>query len=77
MEEFDFLYGPMLAKHSLKHTDNLRKTIQVTAMSAVEACGLSKLCIQVFKEMGTEDCFNQDALILLYHEPAKGHCSMR
>ena len=28
-------------------------------MPAVEACGLSKLCIQVFKKMRAEDCFDQ------------------
>ena len=49
----------MLAEHILKHTDNLSKTIQATAMPAVEACGLSKLCLQMFKKMRTEDCFNQ------------------
>ena len=47
MKEFDFLLGLMLAEHILKHTDNLSKTIHTTAMPAVEARGLSKLCIQV------------------------------
>ena len=49
----------MLAGHILKHIDNLSKTIQATAIPAVEACGLSKLWIQVFKKMRTEDCFDQ------------------
>ena len=59
MKEYDFLFSLMLAERILKHTDNLSKTIQATTMSAVEACGLSKLCIQVFKKMRTEDCIDQ------------------
>ena len=59
MKEFDFLFGLMFAERFLKHIDNLSKTIQATAMPVVEACGLSKLCIQVLKKMRTEDCFDQ------------------
>ena len=59
MKEFDFLFGLMLAERILKHTDNLSKTIQATTMPAVEARGLSKLCIQLFKKIRTEDCFDQ------------------
>ena len=59
MKELDFLFGLVFSERILKHTDNLSKTIQATTMPAVEACGLSKLCIQVFKKMRTEGCFDQ------------------
>ena len=59
MKEFDFLFGLMLAEHILKHTDNLSKIIQATALPAVEARGLSTLCIEVFKKIRTEDYFDQ------------------
>ena len=35
LKEFDFLFGLMLAERILKHTDNLSKTIQATAMKRV------------------------------------------
>ena len=59
MNKFDFLFGLMVAKHILKHTNNFSKTIQAFTMPAVEARGLSKLCIQVFKKMRIQDCFDQ------------------
>ena len=55
-KEFDFLFGLMLAERIL---DNLSKTIQATIMPAVEARRLSKLCIEVFKKIRTEGCFDQ------------------
>ena len=86
MKEFDFPFGLVPAERILKHTDNLSKTIQATTMPAVEARGLSKLCIQVFEKMRTEDCFGNYQSqpnvcwmlkILLYHDPTKGRCSMK
>ena len=51
MKDFDFLFGLLLGERILKHTDNLSKTLQATAMSAVEAYSVAKLCIDVFKKI--------------------------
>ena len=37
MKDFDFLFGILLGYRILKHTQNLSKALQATAMSAVEA----------------------------------------
>ena len=50
MKDFDFLFGLLLGERILKHIDNLSKTLQATAMSAVEAHRVAKLCIDVFKK---------------------------
>ena len=45
-------YAPvMLAECLLKHCDNLSKTMQSTAIPAVEARRLSKLCVAVLQKM--------------------------
>jgi len=59
MKDFDFLFGIMLAERILKHTDNLSKTLQATAMSAVEAWDISKLCVGVFKKLRSDCSFDQ------------------
>ena len=59
MKEFDFLFCLLLAERILKHTDNLSKTIQATSMPAVEGRRLSQLCIEVFKKVRTDECFDQ------------------
>ena len=41
----------MLAEHLLKHTDNFSKTMQSTAIPAVEAHQLSELCVAVLQKM--------------------------
>jgi len=46
----------VLAERILKHTDNLSKTLQATAMSEMEAC---KLCVDVFKKIQTDNSFDQ------------------
>ena len=58
MKDFDFLFGLLLGERILKHTDNLSKTLQATAMSAVEAYGVAKLCTDVFKKIRTDDNFD-------------------
>ena len=58
MKDFDFLYGLLLSERILKHTDNLSKTLQATAMSAVEAYGVAKLCIDVFKKIRTDEDYD-------------------
>ena len=58
MKDFDFLFGLLLGERILKHTDNLSKTLQATAMSAVEAYSVVKLCIDVFKKIRTVDDFD-------------------
>ena len=58
MKDFDFLFGLLLGEQILKHTDNLSKTLQATAMSAVEAYSVAKLCIDVFKKIQTDDDFD-------------------
>jgi len=50
MKDFDFLFGLLLSVRILKHTDNLSKTLQATVMSAVEAYGVAKLCIDVLRK---------------------------
>ena len=51
MKNFDFMFGLLLGERIPKHTDNLSKTLQATAMSAVEAYSVAKLCIDVFKKI--------------------------
>ena len=58
MKDFDFLFGLLLGERILKHTDNLSKTLQATAMSAVEAHSVAKLCIDVFKKIRTDGDFD-------------------
>ena len=58
MKDFDFLFGLLLGERILKHTNNLSKTLQATAMSAVEAYSVAKLCIEVFKKIRTDDDFD-------------------
>ena len=58
MKEFDFLFGLLLGEQILKHTNNLSKTLQATAMSAAEAYRVAKLCIDVFKKIRTDDDFD-------------------
>ena len=43
VKEFDFLFGLMLAKKLLMHSDNFSRTIQATCMPAIEAHRLSGL----------------------------------
>ena len=49
MKSFNFLHGLMLAERTLKHMDNLSKTLQHSAMSAVEAHSISQLSIGVLQ----------------------------
>lgn len=58
MKDFDFCLA-LLGEQILKHTDNLSKTLQATAMSAVEAYSVSKLCMfsRKFKHMMILTCF--------------------
>ena len=58
MKDFDFLFGLLLGEQILKHTDNLSKTLQATAMSAVEAYSVAKLRTGVFKKIWTDDDFD-------------------
>ena len=58
MKEFDFLFCLLLSERILKHTDNLSKTIQATAMPAVEGHRLSQLCIEVLRKLRTDECFD-------------------
>jgi len=55
MKDFDFLFGLLLSERILKHTDNLSKTLQATAMSAVKAYGVAKLCIDAFKKIRADE----------------------
>lgn len=55
MKEHKFLFSLMLAERILKHSDNLSKTLQATAMTAVEAKHLSQLCTEVFDKMRTDE----------------------
>ena len=47
MKKFDFVFCLMLVERLLKHCDNFSKTMQSTAIPAVEACRLSELCVSV------------------------------
>ena len=58
MKDFDCFFGLLLGEQILKHTDNLSKTLQATAMSAVEAYSVAKLRTDVFKKIGTDDDFD-------------------
>ena len=58
MTEFQFLFCLMLAERLQKHCDNLSKTIQSTAMPAVEARRLADLCIEVFQGMRNDGDFD-------------------
>ena len=51
MKKFHFLFCLMLAERLLKHCDNLSKTMQSTAIPAVEARRLSELCVAVLQKM--------------------------
>ena len=51
MKDFDFLFGLLLGERILKHTDNLSKALKSALMSAVKACGVAQLCIDVFKKI--------------------------
>jgi len=55
--EFDFLFGLMLVERVLKHTDNLSKTLQSTAMTAADSYHLALLCNKVLSQIRTEECF--------------------
>ena len=59
MKSFNFLFGLMLAERILKHTDKLSKTLQHSAMSAVEAHSISQLSIAVLQKMHTDLRFDQ------------------
>ena len=41
----------MLAERLLKHSDNLSRTMQATAMPVVEAKHLAELCVEVLQQM--------------------------
>ena len=45
MHKFDFLFGVMLGATTLKHIDNLSKTIQHENLSATEAQEIARLTI--------------------------------
>ena len=55
----NFLSGLMLAETILKNTDNLSKTLQYSAMSAVEAHSISQMSIGVLQKIRTDLCFDQ------------------
>ena len=57
MMEFDFLFGLMLAERVLKHTDNLSKALQSTAMTAADSYHLALLCNKILSLIRTEECF--------------------
>ena len=54
VKEIEFLFGLMLAKKLLKHSDNFSRTIQATCMPAIEVHRLSGLCIEVLQRMRTK-----------------------
>ena len=51
MKDLDVLFGVLLGGRILKHAHNLSKTLQATALLAVEAHSVAKLCIDVFKKI--------------------------
>ena len=58
MKEFKFLFCLMLAERLLKHSDNLSRTMQATAMPVVEAKHLAELCVEVLQQMREENQFD-------------------
>jgi len=58
MKDFDFLFGLLLGERILKHTDNLSKALKSALMSAVKACGVAQLCIDVFKKIWTDEDYD-------------------
>ena len=57
MMKFDFLFSLMLAEKALKHTDNLSKVLQSTAMTAADSYHKALLCNKVLSQIRTEECF--------------------
>ena len=58
MMEFKFLFCLMLAECLLKHSDNLSRSMQATAMPAVEAKRIAELCLEVLQKMREDNQFD-------------------
>ena len=51
METFDYLYGVMLGKMILGHSDNLSHTLQERNASAAEGQEVAEIVVQTFQRM--------------------------
>lgn len=59
MRKFDFLFGVMLGAMTLKHTDNLSKTMQHKDLSATEAQEVARLTITTLQSVRSDSAFDQ------------------
>ena len=59
MRKFDFLFGVMLGAMTLKHIDNLSKTMQYKDLSATEAQEITRLTITTLQSIQSDSAFSQ------------------
>ena len=59
MRKFDFLFGVMLGAMTLKHIDNLSKTMQHKDLSATEAQEIARLTITTLQSIRSDSAFSQ------------------
>ena len=57
MENFDFLFGLLLASLFLRHSDNLSKALQHKSLSAAEGQHTAKLTVDVLKSLRNDEQF--------------------
>ena len=57
MEQFDFLFGLLLASLLLRHSDNLSKALQHKSLSAAEGQHTAKLTVDVLKSLRNDEQF--------------------
>jgi len=58
MEKFEFLFGLVLGTRILKHTDNLRKTLQSPEITATDGKKLADLTCQTLEKILNDECFD-------------------
>ena len=58
MKTFTYLFGSMLGKLVLKHTDNLSKTLQHVSRSAAEDQQVTSMIVATLNSMCSDDQFN-------------------
>ena len=58
MSSFDFLYGLVLGKMLLRHTDNLSRTIQKEHISAAEGQAVAGMTVSTLSSMRNDEHFD-------------------
>lgn len=58
MQTFDYFFGVSLGELVLKHSDNLSKTLQSTAMSAAEGQKVAAMTVSALQSIRSDDMFD-------------------